>query len=55
LSFFVVVPVQHWLIGIDWYGLFSIFIPVYVFAGIAGGCGRYQRFFSPAVPSSNGA
>jgi len=31
LSFFVVVPVQYWLIGIDWYGLFSIFIPVYVF------------------------
>jgi phosphatidate cytidylyltransferase len=31
LSFFVVVPVQYWLIGVDWYGLFSIFIPVYVF------------------------
>jgi len=31
LSFFVVVPAQYWLIGIDWYGLFSIFIPVYVF------------------------
>jgi phosphatidate cytidylyltransferase len=31
LSFFVVVPVQYLLIGIDWYGLFSIFIPVYVF------------------------
>jgi len=31
LSFFVVVPVQYWLIEIDWYGLFSIFIPVYVF------------------------
>jgi phosphatidate cytidylyltransferase len=31
LSFIIVVPVQYWLIGIDWYGLFSIFIPVYVF------------------------
>ena len=31
LSFFVVVPVQYLLIGIDWYGLFSIFIPVYIF------------------------
>lgn len=31
LAFFVVVPLQYWLIGIDWYGLFSIFIPVYVF------------------------
>jgi phosphatidate cytidylyltransferase len=25
------VPVQYWLIGIDWYVLLSIFIPVYVF------------------------
>jgi len=23
-------PMQYWLIGIDWYGLFSIFSPVYV-------------------------
>ena len=29
--FFVVLPVQYWLIYIDWYGLYSIFIPVYVF------------------------
>jgi phosphatidate cytidylyltransferase len=31
LAFFVVVPMQYWLIGIDWYGLFAVFIPVYVF------------------------
>jgi phosphatidate cytidylyltransferase len=31
LAFFVVVPMQYWLIGIDWYGLFAILIPVYVF------------------------
>jgi phosphatidate cytidylyltransferase len=31
LSFFIIVPVQYWLIGVDWYGLFSIFIPVYGF------------------------
>jgi len=31
LAFFVVIPMQYWMIGIDWYGLFSIFIPVYVF------------------------
>lgn len=30
-AFFVVVPLQYWLIWINWYGLFSIFIPVYVF------------------------
>ena len=30
-AFFVVLPIQYWLIWIDWYGLFSIFIPVYAF------------------------
>jgi phosphatidate cytidylyltransferase len=30
-AFFVVLPVQYWLIGIEWYGLYSIFIPVYAF------------------------
>jgi len=29
--FFVVMPVQYWLVWHDWYGLFAIFIPVYVF------------------------
>lgn len=31
LAFFVVIPVQYILIAMDWYGLFSIFIPVYGF------------------------
>ena len=31
LAFFVVLPAQYVLIGIDWPGLFSIFIPVYAF------------------------
>lgn len=31
VSFFVIIPVQYWLIYIDWYGLYSIFIPVYAF------------------------
>jgi phosphatidate cytidylyltransferase len=30
-AFFVVLPVQYWLIWTDWYGLYSIFIPVYAF------------------------
>ncbi|CAO3435682.1 Phosphatidate cytidylyltransferase (EC 2.7.7.41) [Azospirillum endophyticum] len=34
LSFFVVVPLQYWLVGTGWYGLFSIFIPVYVFMAL---------------------
>ncbi|WP_333684978.1 phosphatidate cytidylyltransferase [Pontibaca methylaminivorans] len=31
LAFFAVLPVQYYLIWIGWYGLFAIFIPVYVF------------------------
>ncbi len=30
-AFFIVLPVQYYLIWDDWYGLFSIFIPVYAF------------------------
>lgn len=30
-AFFVVLPVQYYLVWINWYGLYSIFIPVYGF------------------------
>lgn len=30
-AFYIVLPVQYILVAISWYGLFSIFIPVYVF------------------------
>lgn len=30
-AFFVFAPVQYLLVGIQWYGLFAIFIPVYAF------------------------
>jgi phosphatidate cytidylyltransferase len=30
-GFFVIVPVQYWLVGIDWYGFYAIFVPVYAF------------------------
>ena len=30
-SFYLLLPLQYWLIGADWYGLFSILIPVYGF------------------------
>ncbi|MHB2169838.1 phosphatidate cytidylyltransferase [Alsobacter sp. R-9] len=30
-AFFVALPIQYYLVWIDWYGLFSIFIPVYGF------------------------
>jgi phosphatidate cytidylyltransferase len=45
--FFIVLPIQYWLVGVGWYGLFSIFIPVYVFlfvplrSAIAGDCERF--------------
>ncbi len=29
--FLIVIPVQYWLLWTEWYGLFSIFIPVYCF------------------------
>ena len=31
LAFFVVLPIQYYLIWIDWYGFYSVFIPVYAF------------------------
>src|SRR5215212_1889995 len=30
-AFFIVLPLQYYLIWIEWYGLYSIFIPVYAF------------------------
>lgn len=30
-AFFVILPLQYWLVWVSWYGLFSIFIPVYAF------------------------
>lgn len=30
-AFFVVLPIQYYLVWLDWYGLYSIFIPVYAF------------------------
>ena len=30
-AFFVVLPLQYILIAVDWYGLYSVFIPVYAF------------------------
>lgn len=31
LWMFIAIPVNYWLIGINWYGMFAVFIPVYVF------------------------
>jgi len=35
VAFFVVLPLQYYLIWIDWYGLYAVFIPVYVFLLLA--------------------
>jgi phosphatidate cytidylyltransferase len=46
-SFFVVTPLQYYLIGIRWYGLFAIMIPVYAFVLVAVSnviAGRTDRF-----------
>lgn len=45
--FFVILPLQFYLIAIKWYGLFAILIPVYAFlflpirSAIAGDCERF--------------
>lgn len=31
LWMFIAIPANYWLIGIGWYGMFVVFIPVYVF------------------------
>jgi phosphatidate cytidylyltransferase len=46
-AFFVVLPLQYYLIAIKWYGLFSIMIPVYAFlilplrSAAAGDCEKF--------------
>jgi len=46
-AFYFALPMQYFLIAIDWYGLFAIFIPVYVFlllpilASLGGDTTRY--------------
>lgn len=34
-AFFIAIPVQYVLVGVDWYGLFAIFLPVYGFLAIS--------------------
>ena len=46
-AFFVIVPIQYYLVAARWYGLFAIFIPVYAFlfipicCALAGDCERF--------------
>lgn len=46
-SFFIFTPLQYWLVGLRWYGLFAVLIPVYAFlliptrAALAGDTQHY--------------
>ena len=33
-AFFIILPIHYFLVGISWYGMFTIFIPVYAFVFI---------------------
>lgn len=46
-TFFIITPLHYWLVATNWYGFYSIFIPVYAFLFIplrsvlAGDCERF--------------
>ena len=51
-AFFVVIPLQYLLVGVEWYGLFSILIPVYAFLLVATRivlAGETDRFLERAA------
>lgn len=35
IAFFLILPAQYYLIGVQWYGMFSIYVPVYAFLFMA--------------------
>lgn len=55
-AFYLALPLQYLLIYSDWYGLFSIFIPVYVFLllPILASLGATARTFWNAPPRFSG-
>lgn len=51
-TFFVITPLQYWLVYVQWYGLFSILIPVYAFLFIptrSALAGDTERFLERAA------
>jgi len=51
-AFFIVTPLQYWLVYEGWYGLFAIFIPVYVFLILpirSAAAGETDRFLERAA------
>ena len=56
LAFFVVLPVQFWLVSAQHFDLFTVFIPVYVFLARWSVCWPTTRSaFWSATPSCSGA
>ena len=56
-AFFIVIPVQYVLVGVEWYGLFSIMIPVYAFLLLATRmvlAGETERFLERAATAQWG-
>ncbi|WP_197091725.1 MULTISPECIES: phosphatidate cytidylyltransferase [Serratia] len=52
LWMFIAIPINYWLIGIGWYGMFIVFIPVYVFLFLPARmviAGDTQGFLSTAA------
>jgi len=50
--FFVVTPLQYWLVATEWYGLFMVLIPVYAFLFVPLRCalsGDCERFLERAA------
>jgi len=51
-AFFVFTPLQYWLVGVQWYGMFALLIPVYAFLFVAArvaAAGDTQRFLERAA------
>ena len=54
-AFFVFTPLQYWLVGVQWYGMFALLIPVYAFLFVAArvaAARRHASGFSSARPRS---
>ena len=51
-AFFVFTPAQYWLVGVQWYGMFALLIPVYAFLFVAArvaAAGDTRRFLERAA------
>jgi phosphatidate cytidylyltransferase len=51
-AFFVFTPLQYWFVGVQWYGMFALLIPVYAFLFVAArvaAAGDTQRFLERAA------